>query len=144
MEVAMGFLGKLLGLEGKLPYLASDTNAAKNLESMKGPLEELTKKVTDKMEVVPADDGAYVFIGKPPKSFGMAWIEEGKVYNFKTLSEEKAVPQQQIVKMVDALAEAYKKSHSENRFSAEVGDKIVTVTPSSDLAREVKSIIGNA
>jgi hypothetical protein len=144
MEVAMGFLGKLLGLEAKLPYLASDTNAAKNLESMKGPLEELTKKVTDKMEVVPAEDRAYVFIGKPPKSFGMAWIEEGKMYNFKTLSEEKAVSQQQIMKMVDALAEAYKRSDSENRFSAEVGNKIVTVTPSPDLAKEVRNIIGNA
>ena len=140
----MGFLGKLFGFESKLPHLASDTNAAKNLESMKGPLEELTKKVPDKMEVIPAEDRAYVFIGKPPKSFGMAWIEEGKVCNFKTLSEEKAVSQQQIVKMVDALTEAYKRSDSENRFSAQIGETNVTVTPSPDLAKEVRNIIGNA
>ncbi len=140
----MGFLGKLFGLESKYPNLASDTSAAKKLESMKGPLKELTQKVTDTMEVVPADDSAYVFIGKPPKNFGMAWIEKGKVYNFKTLAEEKAVPQQQIVEMVDALADAYKRSDSESRYSAEVGDKIVTVTPSQNLAKEVKNIIGNA
>ena len=140
----MGFLGKLFGFESKYPNLAPDTNAAKKLELMKGPLEELTKKVTDTMEVVPADDSAYVFIGKPPKNFGMAWIEKGKVYTFKTLAEEKAVPQQQITKMVDALADAYKRSDSESRYSAELGDKIVTVTPSQNLAREVKDIIGNA
>ena len=140
----MGILGKLFGLESKYPNLGSDTHAAKTLASMKDPLEELTKKVSDTMEVVPGEDSAYVFIGKPPKKFGMAWIEEGKLYNFKTLSEKKEVPQQQIVKMVDALADAYKRSDSENRFSAEVGDRIVTVTPSKDLAREVRNIIGNA
>ncbi len=140
----MGFLGKLFGSEGKYPDLTSDTNAAQKMELIKDPLEQLSKKVTDKMEVVPDDDNAYVFIGKPPKSFGMAWIEKGKVSTFKTLTEEKAVPQQQISKMVDALADAYRRSDSESRYSAEVGDKIVTFTPSRNLAKEVKNIIGNA
>lgn len=81
----MGFLGKLFGLEKKYPNIASDTNAAKKMELFKDPLEELSKKVTDTMEVVPGDENAYVFIGKPPKSFGMAWIERGKVCNFKPL-----------------------------------------------------------
>lgn len=140
----MGFLGKLFGLESKYPNLASDTIAAKKLAALKHPLEELTKKVNDTMEVVPADDSAYVFIGKPPKNFGMAWIEKGKVYNFKTLTDEKAVPQQKITKMVGALADAYRRSDSESRYSTEIGDKVVTVTPSQNLAKEVKNIIGNA
>lgn len=140
----MGLLGKLFGGGNKYPNIETDTIAARKLESMKIPLEELSKKIHDTMEVVPADESAYVFIGKPPKKFGMAWIDKGKVYTFKTLTEEKAVPQKQIMKMVDALADAYKRSGNESRYSAEVGDKIVTVTPSQDLAKEVKNIIGNA
>ena len=140
----MGFLGKLFGTEGKYPNLASDANAVQKMELIKGPLEKLSKKVTDTMEVVPDDENAYIFIGKPPKKFGMAWIEKGEMYNFKTLAEEKAVPQQQIIKMVDALADAYRRSDSKTRYSAEVGDKIVTFTPSQTLAKEVKNIIGNA
>ena len=85
----MGFIGKLFGGGKKYPTLAPDTSAAKNLESMRDTLEKLTEKVNDPMEVIPADDSAFVFIGNPPKNFGMAWVEEGEVHNFKTLSDKR-------------------------------------------------------
>ncbi len=140
----MGFLEKLFKSGNKYPALAADTNTAKELESMKDPLEELSKKVKDPMEVIPADNSAFVFIGNPPKNFGMAWVEQGKVYNFKTLSEEKAVPQKQMLKLVDDLAEAYKRSDNDNRYTTKIAGKVVTVTPSNKLAKEVKNIIANA
>ncbi|MBU0674502.1 MAG: hypothetical protein KJ950_07670 [Proteobacteria bacterium] len=140
----MGFLEKLFGKGQKYPALAVNTSTAQKLEAMKEPLQELTSKVKDPMEVVPADDSAYVFIGNPPKNFGMAWIENGKVYTFKTLSEEKGIPPQKLLPLVDKLAEAYKRSDSDSRYSATIGDKVVTVTPSQSLAKEVRSIIANA
>ncbi len=140
----MGFLDKLFGGGKKYPALAADTTAAKKLDTMKGPLEELSKKVNDPIEVVPADDSAFIFIGNPPKNFGMAWVEKGKIYNFKTLSEEKGLPQKKLVKLVDDLADAYQRNDSVNRYSATIGEKVVTVTPSRGLAEEVKNIIANA
>jgi len=139
----MGLFEKLFGGDKKYPALAPDTSAAKRLATMKDPLEQLSEKVNEPMEVVPADDSAFVFIGKPPKNFGLAWVEEGKVHNFKTLSEEKNVPQQQLLKLVDALADAYKRTDIKNRYSATIGGRVVTVTPSQELAREVKNLIAN-
>mgnify|MGYP007047039816 FL=1 len=139
----MGFLGKIFGGGNNYPALEADTSAAKNLAAIKDPLEKLSEQVKDPMEVIPADDSAFVFIGNPPKNFGMAWVEEGKVHNFKTLSEEKGVPQKQLMKIVDALAEAYKRTDIKNRYSATIGGKMVTVTPSQDLGREVKNILAS-
>ena len=137
----MGFLDKLFGGGAKYPDLADSSPTAKKLDAVKNSLEELTKKVNDPMEVVPADDSAYIFIGNPPKNFGMAWIVDGKVHNFKTLSEEKGLPQKELMKMVDELAEAYRQSDGESRYAATIGKRQVTVTPSSELATAVQEII---
>jgi hypothetical protein len=140
----MGFLENLFGGGKKYPPLEANTSAAKKLECLKDQLEELSKKVNDPMEVVPADDSAFVFIGNPPKNFGMAWVEGGKMYNFKTLSEEKGIQQKQLVKLVEDLADAYKRNDSAERYSTKIGEKVVTVTPSTGLATEVSNIIANA
>jgi len=140
----MGFLEKIFGGDKNYPALEANTSVAKKLAAIKDPLEKLSEKVKEPMEVIPADDSAFVFIGNPPKNFGMAWVEEGRVHNFKTLSEEKNVSQKQLLKIVDALAEAYKQTDIKSRYSATIGGKVVTVTPSQDLGREVKNILASA
>ena len=140
----MGFLDKLFGGSKKYPALAPDTSAAKKLKSMKDPLEKLSKDVSETIEIIPAEESAFVFIGKPPKNFGMAWIEDGRVHSFKTLSEEKGVPQNKLPKLAEALANAYRKSDSDDRYSTTIGNKVVTVTPSQKLAKEVQQILASA
>jgi len=140
----MGFLSKLFGGGDNYPELDQTSATAEQLNAVRGPLEELTEKIKDPMEVVPSDNSAYVFIGNPPKNFGMAWIEDSQVKNFKTLSEEKGVEQKQLIKIVDALADVYQQSESVDRFSTTIGGRSITVTPSEDLAAEVEQIIANA
>lgn len=140
----MGLVNKLFGGGKNYPELDQSSPEAEKLHAVKGPLEKLTEKVKEPMEVVPAEDSVYVFIGKPPKNFGMAWIENGKVYNFKTLAEEKNVPQNRMLRLVDDLAEAYRRSDSENRYSTTIGSKAVTITPSDQLAGKVRQIIASA
>lgn len=139
----MGILDKLFG-GSKYPELDDASPAAQKLKAVKSSLEELTEKVKDPMEVVPADEGAYVFIGKPPKNFGMAWIENGRMHNFKTLSEEKGLEQNRMLKLVAELASAYERSDGAERYTATIGGKAVTVTPSQELAGKVQKIIANA
>ena len=73
----MSILGKFLGGKRDYPLLDSSTPAAKQLESVRPPLEKLANETKDPLEVVPAEDSVYIFLGKPPKKFGIEWIEEG-------------------------------------------------------------------
>lgn len=140
----MGFFDKLFGGSKKYPALAPDTSAAKKLKSINDPLVKLSQDVSETIEVIPAEDSAFVFIGKPPKNFGMAWIEDGKLHSFKTLSEEKGVPQNKLLKLSESLANAYRKSDSHDRYSTTIGNRVVTVTPSQKLAKEVQQILASA
>ncbi len=88
----MGILGKFFGGKHDYPSLDSSTPAAKQLESVRLPLEKLATETKDPLEVVPAEDSVYIFLGKPPKKFGIAWIEDGdKIINFKSLVDEKGL-----------------------------------------------------
>ncbi len=73
----MAILGKFFGRKHDYPPLESSTPAAKQLETVRSPLEKLTAETKDPLEVVPAEDSVYIFVGKPPKKFGVAWIEDG-------------------------------------------------------------------
>ncbi len=63
----MGILGKFFGAKLDYPSLDSSTLAAKQLESVLSPLEKLAEKINDPLEIVPAEDSAYIFVGKPPE-----------------------------------------------------------------------------
>ena len=63
----MGILGKVFGAKHDYPPLDSSNPAAKQLESVLPPLEELAEKTSDPLEIVPTEDSAYIFVGKPPK-----------------------------------------------------------------------------
>ena len=88
----MGILEKFFSGKHDYPSLDSSAPAAKQLEAVRPPLEKLADETKDPLEVVPAEDSVYVFIGKPPKKFGIAWIEDGeKIVNFKSLVDEKGL-----------------------------------------------------
>jgi len=137
----MGFLGKIFGGEKEYPSLAASSQAAKRLEEIREPLASLASKVSDPIEVIPGDGTAYVFIGKPPKQFGIAWIQEGKVHNFKKFVEEKGVPLPRFQVLSDKLRQAYERSQEVGRYSMTVANRKITVTPSDSLGQEVGQII---
>ena len=98
-------------------------------------------KTKDRLELIPAEDAAYVIIGKPPKKFGVAWIHDGKVSNFKSLVEEKGVAPTRLESLVGELQKAYEQSAAAERFTASVGGRQVVVTPSEELERAVHHAI---
>jgi len=74
----MGILGKLFGGgEPELPALDPASAAAAQLHKFVSQVEVLVGKVDDRFEVVPSEKAAYVFLGKPPGMFGLAWFLEG-------------------------------------------------------------------
>jgi len=137
----MGIFGKMFGSEPQYPDLAGNSTAAGQLEAIRSNLEKLAQDIHDPMEVVPTDDGAYVFIGKPPKKFGIAWIEGGEVKSFKTLMEEHGMSGQEVAKISEELREVYVRHHDTEHFRTKIADRDVVVTPSEPLENDVREIL---
>lgn len=139
----MGLLSKLFGGEKEYPLLEPTTPGARRLEKYRGQLDPFVNKVADKLEMVPSEEAVYVFIGKPPGMFGVAWFEAGDAdeHNFKTLMKKKGLSQAQVQVISDKLREAYEKSMEEPRYSATISGRKVLVTPSETLAEDVHKVI---
>jgi hypothetical protein len=137
----MGILSKLFSGKKAYPPLPDDNELRAQLDELKAPLEDLAHRVSDHIEVVPAKDEAFVFLGKPPKKFGIAWIHEGKVSGLKELVDDHKLSQSATADMVDRLGQAYVKADENSRFTADVGGKQAVVIASNDLEKEVRQII---
>ena len=137
----MGFFDKMFGGAPKYPELDSASEAAGRLEAIRGNLEELARGVSDPMEVIPSQAGAFVFIGKPPKKFGIAWIVDNQVKSFKTLMEEHGVSATEVAKVSDELREAYLRHHDTEHFQTTIAERDIVVTPSEPLEHEVREIL---
>ncbi len=139
----MAFFGKLFGTQKSYPPLEPDNQNYARLQEFRRPLETLADEVNDQLEVLPGDKAAYVFIGKPPKKFGIAWIRNGEVFNFKKVAEKQAVTPVQLQKASEHLRSAYERSQSDTRYSTQLGDRTLVVADSKKLKGEVSRIIGD-
>ncbi|MGB3648159.1 MAG: hypothetical protein WA992_06430, partial [Desulfobulbales bacterium] len=106
------------------------------------PGEKLVSEIKDPIEVVPGNETAFFFIGKPPKKFGVAWVgKDGKIVNFKSLVEEKGLSIISLEKLSDRLKSVYIQHQEEPRFSTIINEKQVVVTPSETLKSDIKKVI---
>ena len=140
----MGLFDKILGGQKKeYPPLDPSSPPGQKVEQVKESLEAIAKKIKDPLEVVPGGEKTFVFVGKPPQQFGMFWIQRGQVINFTQVAKEKNIPQIQFQALSEQLRDAYKNNAPEEKFSARVADKTVTVLPSDSLGKEVNRIVEN-
>ncbi len=138
----MGLLSKLFSSQDEsYPTLPTDSYATQRVNAVQTELQALVGETEERLEVVPAERAAYVFVGKPPKKFGLAWIHDGKVSNLKTLVEEHGVNPIKLERITDHLREAYQRSAGEARYSTQIGQRVVVVTPSNALEEEVHKTI---
>lgn len=133
---------KLFGSTPDYPELSQSDPAAGYLDTMRQPVEKFVSEISDPIEVVPASDTAYFFIGKPPKKFGIAWIgDQGEIVNFKSLVEKKGLSMISLEKLSDKLKEVYTQHQQEPRYSKTILDKKVVVTPSETLREDVQKVV---
>ena len=133
----MGLFSKKLNY----PDLNLDNPAAEQIHEVEGPIKDLMGQVSDPLEVVPSDDHAYVFIGKPPKKFGVAMIEEGKVQSFLAAAKEKGLDQAKIQQLNEQLRDAYMHNVDAPRYKTNVAGKEIVVTPCKQLDQEVQQVM---
>jgi hypothetical protein len=139
----MGLLASLFGGEKEHPALDRSNPAFARIERDRGMLEGFAKRVQDKLEVVPGERGLYIFVGKPPKTFGIVWFHDGVEQNFKLLMKDKGLSAASVQTLSDQLRDAYARTQHEPRYTYEVAGRKVLVTPSADLERDVAQIIGS-
>ncbi len=138
----MGILRKFFGGKHDYPSLDSSNPAAKQLESARPPLEKLAGETNEPLEVVPAEDSVYVFVGKPPKKFGIAWIEDGdKIVNFKSLIDEKGLSPTSVQHLSEKLKKAYIAHQDKPRYVTRISDREVVVIPSKSLLNNLKGVV---
>ncbi|MBT9463167.1 hypothetical protein [Hydrogenophaga sp.] len=139
----MRLFDKLFGHKVEYPPLPMDSEAIGKLDEIKAPLEELAHKVSGHLEVVPAEHEAFVFLGKPPASFGIAWIHDGKVSSLNDMAKEHHLTQVEVGELIFRLGEAYQHASETPRYSAKFGGKQMVVIPSQGLEQEVHQIMAN-
>lgn len=137
----MSLFGNLFSSKPDYPAMDPASKAAARIAEIENQLSELAGRVKDPLEVVPTDNAAYVFIGKPPKRFGLAWIHDGEISGLNELVEEHDLKPTEVARVIDQLRDAYERNADVNRFCAHVQDKDVVVTPSARLETEVHEII---
>jgi len=137
----MGLLEKLFSSKPDFPDIDPGSTAAMRVGRIERELSNLASEVRTRLEVVPMEPAAYVFIGKPPKEFGFAWIHDGKVSGLNTLVKEHGLKTSEVGDVVDQLRAAYEHNADVSRYTAKVQGVNVVVTPSDDLAKEVHEII---
>ena len=138
----MGFIDKLFGSAKEYPPLNKDNPAAQKIDALRQPVEKLLSEVKDPVEVVPGDETAFFFIGKPPKKFGVAWVgKDGKVVNFKSLVEEKGLSIISLERLSDRLKQIYIQHQEEPRYSVTINEKQVVVTTSEALKNDIRKVI---
>lgn len=138
----MGLFGSLFsGKAPEYPQLDDASRAGRKVAEVEDQLHDLMQKVSQPLEVVPSDHAAYVFIGKPPKKFGLAWIHDGKVSGLNTLIEEHGVTPAEIEKVLDQLRDAYARHQDAEHYTATIDERKVVVTASEALEHEVHDII---
>ena len=137
----MSLFGNLFSSKPDYPAMDPSSTAASRIAEVKNQLGELAGQVKDPLEVVPTEHAAYVFIGKPPKRFGLAWIHDGKISGLNSLVEEHGLKPTEVENVMSQLRDAYERNADVSRFCATVQDCDVVVTPSAKLEREVHEII---
>jgi hypothetical protein len=131
----------LFSKKPQYPELDAANPAAGQVDEIKEPLKNLMDQVSDPLEVIPADDSAYIYIGKPPKKFGLAMIEEGEVQSLVAVAQEKGLDQPTILKINEKLRDAYKNNEDAERYVTRLAGKDIVVTPSAAFGQEVREIL---
>ena len=139
----MGLFDRIFASSKGYQTLDESSPAADRIEKIRDQLESLSKQVHKPLEVVPGDNDAYVFIGKPPRDFGVAWIEGDKLHSLKSLAEQGVKPEE-MKALSDNLRKIYEANQNDTRFTTKLGRKSIVVTPSERLRNQVSEVIHQA
>lgn len=137
----MRILERLFGRRGELPPLTEDNPAVPRLRKDIRGLESLASRVRDDLEVMPAEQATFVFMGRPPGRSGVALVEGGKVKDLRVLIAERGMDRRSLRPVMKKLRRVYRENRKTKRFFTKIARRTVVVAPAEDFAREVERIV---
>lgn len=138
----MGLFDGMFG--SKHPPLPEADPAIAKIAAQNPGFESFVASANDRIEVLAGDGPLYVFVGKPPKAFGIVWFIDGERHDVRSEMESKAMTRDSAAGLVQQLGGVYSNHGGDGRFSHKVGNHAVTVTPSSAFYDEVHEAVGRA
>lgn len=138
----MGLLGDMFG--PKHPALDPSSDAAKRIADHGQALETFASSANDRMEAIPGDGPVYVFVGKPPKAFGLVWFDDAGRHDVRSMMERMAMTREAASQLVQELPAIYTRYADVERFSHKIGSKNVIVTPSQAFHAELHEAVTRA
>lgn len=141
----MGFFDKLKGKDQAYPAIDQSSAAYQRIQKHRATIEPFFQRVNEKFEMIPTDDAVYVFVGKPPSAFGVAWFNsDGREHNLKSFMQEHGLSPQKVQILSDKLRDIYVGYQSADRFSITIAGKTITVTPVEGFGQAVAKVIQEA
>ena len=137
----MGLLGQLFG-GGKPqhPPLEPSSDAANRLAPFAGQLQALAGQVRDNIEAVPERDALYVFVGRPPKEFGVVRYRADREENLIQLMRQRQLSPTRIQEVSDQARAAYVAEQQAPRFTHQAGKRALPVIDSEALGRKLDEV----
>lgn len=126
------------------PQLDPSSAAAARLAALGAQLEPFVRRVRGRLELVPSAEAVYVYLGRPPDDFGMAWFEGGREVSFPSLREDQGLSQTRIQALSAKLKAAYLHNSEAPRYETMIAGRSVLVTPSDSLAARIRQAIDEA
>lgn len=130
-------------MKAKYPALPEDAAAARAIAA-KPEFEAFAKSANDKMEVVPGTEALYVYVGNPPKAFGLVWFEDGARLDVRSLLGDGSLAPEPAAALTRRIREIYESYGEAARFEHRVGGHRLTVTPSDEMYRELREAVETA
>lgn len=139
----MGFLDALFGSkQPQHPPLDPASPLAARLARHQASLDGFAARVRDRIEAVPGDRTLYLFIGKPPEMFGIAWFDGGgEEESLRTILKSRNLPQSRVQQISDDVREVYVRHQVAPRFAATAAGKPVAVTDATALVADLDRVI---
>lgn len=135
----MGILDGLFG--PKHPPLPETNPAVLRLGDAGEEFEAFVAKANDKLEVVTGDGPLYLFVGRPPKAFGVVWFEGGERHAVRSMMEAGTLSAQAAGQLARAFGDIYSSHSTDERYSYTIAGQAVTVAPSPEFHNELSQAV---
>ena len=123
------------------PSLDPECSAGRNVAELKDTLSKLAESTSRSLEVIPAVHEAYVFIGNPGRQVDLAWLHDDEVSSLSDLLAEHGFTREEIDDLNRCILDLYEHHAKDDRYSVNVDDRTLIVTPSNSLKLEMHDII---
>jgi hypothetical protein len=137
----MSIISNLLSNGNNYPELNPKCTAGQTVSELSDLLNTLAESTGEDLEVIPFHHEAFVFIGKPPGKFGLAWIHDHQVSRLNELIEEHGLSSEEVAQVMKDLRTSYLHHKKDGRFSADVREHSLVVLPSNAMQLDMHDII---